>query len=404
MISSYYFNMTLFYYQKANIVFLFYGRGERGMDVWLDELVQQLPAHVLQTVKRHKKRGTMISFAQNCGDGGVVLPRDWGANRLNGDELQSWLLSWIKTHFMNSSIMDTLWIATSIEKLWIQLLAELVQCAEEVWIVPPLSPEINRLLKLRQAKIKIIKLPVQLDWLQQQYNLQAPACIIAGSGSKEVMDWLNCSEITEFITSNKLPIIVDQTTTLHPITLSQSPFIYDVYSLQKLWFPDISLAWAAGTRELTALAKHNDDFMSDKQGIVSAQRLHYKLSDPLFSWETHLLQLEDIYETRCKLMLQLMESEEWHCCMADQGHIVKEGIYIWFPLRSDLQARHLLQAAMLQGVDFWYSEKGDIDGDDVACQQEQWLRLNYAAYPEAIIKKGMSILREVLEDFTARSC
>lgn len=388
------------------MVFLFYGRGERGMDVWLDELVQQLPAHVLHAVKKHKKRGTMISFAQNCGDGGVVLPRDWGANRLNGDELQSWLLSWIKTHFMNRSRMDTLWIATSIEKLWSQLLAELVQCAEEVWIVPPLSPEINRLLKLRQAKIKIIKLPVQLDLLQQQYNLQAPACIIAGSGSKEALDWLNCSRVTEFITSNKLPIIVDQTTTLHPITLSQSPFMYAVYSLQKLWFPDISLAWVCGARELTAHAKHNDDFMNDKQGVVSAQRLHYKLSDPLFSWETHLLQLEDIYETRAKLMLQLMESEEWYRCLADQRRIIKEGIFIWFPLRSDLRARHVLQAAMLQGVDFWYSENGDMDGDcdDVACQQEQWLRLNYAAYPEAIIKKGISILREVLEDFTARSC
>lgn len=396
--------MTLFYYQKANIVFLFYGRGEGEMEVWLNELVQQLPAHVLQTVKRHKKRGTMISFAQNCGDGGVVLPRDWGANRLNGDELQSWLLSWIKNHFMNGSIMNTLWIATSIEKLWSQLLAELMQSAEEVWIVPPLAPEITRLLKDKKAKIKIIKSPVPLEWLQHQYKLQTPACIIVGSGSHEVVDWLNCSEIAEFITSNKIPIIVDQTTMLHPITLSQSPFMYGVYSLQKLWFPDISLAWVSGARELTALAKHNEEFMSDKQGIVSAQRLHYKLTDPLFSWETHLLQLEEIYEARAKLMLQLMENEEWHRCMADQGRIVKEGIYIWFPLRSDLQARHLLQAAMLQGVDFCYSERRDRDDDDVTSQQEQWLRLNYAAYPEAVIKKGISILQAILEDFTARSC
>lgn len=373
------------------------------MEIWLDELEQQLSAHVLQTVKKHKKRGTLISFAQNCGDGGVVLPRDWGGHRLNRDELQSWLLSWMKTHFMNSSIMDTLWISTSIEKLWSQLLAELVQNTEEVWIVSPLSPEIDRLLKLRQVKIKIIKLSMQLDCLQQQYNLQAPACIIVGSGTQEVMNWLNCSEINEFITSNQLPILVDQTANLHPITLSQSPCIYGVYSLQKLWFPDISLAWVAGTRELTTLAKYNDDFMNDKQGGVSAQRLHYKLSDPLFSWETHLLQLENIYEARAKLMLQLMESEEWHRCKAEQARIVKEGIYIWFPLRVDLQARHLLQAAMLQGVDFWYSEKGDTDGDGVACQQEQWLRLNYAAYPEAIIKKGMSILQQILEDFTARS-
>lgn len=386
--------MTLFYYQKANIGFLFYGRGEKGMEVWLDELVQQLPAHVLQTVKRHKKRGTMISFAQNCGDGGVVLPRDWGANRLIGDELQSWLLSWIKTHFMNTSMMDILWMATSIEKSWSQLLAELMQGAEEVWIVPPLAPEITRLLQYRQVKIKILKLPTQLEWLQQQYRLQAPACIIVGSCSQEVIDFLNCSEITEFIAANKLSIIVDQTTTLHPITLSDSPFIYSVYSLQKLWFPDISIAWIAGTRVLKGLAKYNEEFARDKQGIVSAQRLHYKLTDPLFSWETHLLQLEDIYETRAKLMLQLMEGEQWHRCMADQGQIVKEGIYIWFPLRSDLQARHLLQAAMLQGVDFWYCDTG----------QTQWLRLNYAAYPEAIIKKGISILQEILEDFTARSC
>lgn len=375
------------------------------MEVWLDELVQQLPAHVLQTVKRHKKRGTMISFAQNCADGGVVLPRDWGANRLNGDELQSWLLSWIKTHFMGNSTMDKLWITTSIEKLWSQLLTRFVQC-EEVWIVPPLSPEINRLLELRQAKIKIITLPAQLDWLQRQFNLQAPACIIAGSGSQQVIKWLNDSEVTKFINCNKLPIIIDQTTALHPIILPQSPFTYNVYSLQKLWFPDISLAWIAGTEEVKSLAEHDDDFMNDKQGVVSAQRLHYKLTDPLFSWETHLLQLEEIYEARAKMMLQLMKSEEWQRCKADQGHIVKEGIYIWFPLRSDLQVRHLLQAAMLQGVDFWYSEKGDldVDGDDVACQQEQWLRFNYAAYPEAIIKKGMSILKEILEDFTARSC
>ncbi|MBP1905279.1 hypothetical protein J2Z32_001907 [Paenibacillus turicensis] len=374
------------------------------MEVWLDELVQQLPAHVLQTVKRHKKRGTMISFAQNCGDGGVVLPRDWGANRLNGDELQSWLLSWIKTHFMGNSTVDKLWIATSIEKLWSQLLAQLIERAEQIWIVPPLAPEVTRLLKDKKANIKIIKPPAQLDWLQRQFNLQAPACIIAGSGSQQVINWLNDSEVTKFINCNKLPIIIDQTTTLHPIILPQSPFTYNIYSLQKLWFPDISLAWIVGTEEVKSLAEHNDDFMNDKQGVVSAQRLHYKLTDPLFSWETHLLQLEEIYEARAKLMLQLMESEEWHRCKADQGHIVKEGIYIWFPLRSDLQARHLLQAAMLQGVDFWYIAKTYKEGDGVTCQEEQWLRFNYAAYPEAIIKKGISILQEILEDFTARSC
>lgn len=375
------------------------------MDVWLEELVHQLPTRVLQAVQKHRKRGTMISFAQNCGDGGVVLPRDWGGNKLNGTELKSWLLSWIKTHFVDNSSMDNLWIATSIEKLWSQILIQFVQSDEEVWIVPPLSPEINRLLALRQAKINIIKLPVQLDWLQQQFNLQAPTCIIVGSCSQQVLDWLNDREVTEFITWNKLPIIIDQTTALYPITPSQSPFTYNVYSLQKLWFPDISLAWVAGNGEVLSLAKHNDDFMNDKQGGVSAQRLHYKLTDPLFSWETHLLQLEEIYEARAKLMLQLMESEEWRRCMANQGRIVKEGIYIWFPLRPDLQARHLLQAAMLQGVDFWYSEKGDIAGEvDVdSHQQTQWIRLNYAAYPEAIIKKGISILQEILEDFTARS-
>lgn len=386
--------------------------GGKELELWLDELVQQLPVHVQQAVNKHKKRGTMISFAQNCGDGGVMLPRDWGVNKLNGDELKSWLLSWIKTHFLNSSNMDKsnlyrsemvkVWIAPSVETLWCQLLAEFVQCEDEVWVVPPLSPEMNRLLTQRQAKIIKIKIPMQLDWLKRQLKQQAPAAIIAGSGSQEVIDWLECSETSQFMTSEKIHVFIDQTSYLHPITLLNSPLCYGVYSLQKLWFPDISLAWVVGTGEMMSLAEHNDNFMNDKQGIVCAQRLYYKLMDPLFSWDTHMIQMQEIYESRYKLMMELINTTAWCRFIADDNAIVKDGIYIWFPLRTGLQARHVLQAAMMQGVDFWFSNEWSREGDDH--QQTQWLRLNYAAYPEVIIKKGISILQEVLEDFTARSC
>ncbi|MNJ32630.1 hypothetical protein D3C77_273000 [compost metagenome] len=366
------------------------------MELWEKELLQRMPVHIVQSVLKHKKRGTWISFAQNCSDGGVMLPRDWGGNKLQSEELESWLYTWISTQYSDNISPDGILLCSSLESAWRQLLDHYVEPDDDVWAVHPLSAELIRLLKEREVNIIGIESSVSLLSLTEQYDLKAPACIVL-SGSVEEK-WGQEEGIGQFIVSQGIKVFVDQTNSFQRCSCGHSSNVYHIHSLQKLWFPDISIAWITGEVSQLTQQGRGRDSNSHKQGQIAAQRLHYIVSDPLFSWHTHTLQIEDIYRARYQLMSALLETSVWSQCIADVSMVQKDGIYIWIPLQEELKARHVLRASLLQGVDFWISN----DWSSGQSGQYEWIRLNYAAYPEAILKKGISILQEVLGDFTAR--
>lgn len=369
------------------------------MELWEKELLQRMPAHIVQSVLKHKKRGTWISFAQNCSDGGVMLPRDWGGNKLDSEELESWLYTWIGTQYGDNISHDQIWLCSSLESAWRQLLDEYVEPDHDVWVVYPLSPELIRLLKEREVNLVGIESSVSLETLTEQYQLKAPACIVISGSVAE--KWVQEVDIDQFIDSKGIKVFVDQTNNLQQRSSgygANRSNVYHIHSLQKLWFPDISIAWVTGEVRQFTQQDRGQDLNSHKQAQIAAQRLHYIVSEPLFSWHTHTLQIEDIYRARYQLMITLLDTPIWSQCISDVSTVRKEGIYIWIPLQKELKARHVLRAALLQGVDFWISN----DWNREESGQNEWIRLNYAAYPEAILKKGVSILQEVLGDFTAR--
>lgn len=369
-------------------------KGDAAVELWVKNLLKNMPAHVMQSVLKHKKRGTWISFAQNCGDGGVMLPRDWGGRQLHSEELQSWLCTWISTQYSKDAEPEQIWLASSIEDVWRQLLDQYIQPEKDVWAVYPLSPELLTLLKERTPNIIAIERDVPLEQLQQLYEVSAPACIVITGYTEQ--QWDQEGIIEQFIAPMNINLFVDLTTSLHLPTFKHRPSIYHIHSLQKLWFPDISISWVTG--DISKIVEQQANAGLHRQGMVAAQRLHYMMSDPLFSWHTHTLQIGDIYRARYELMTTLLGAPVWTHCISDHNLIQQEGIYLWIPLQEQLRARHVLRAALLQGVDFWIND----DWNKGESGKYDWIRLNYGAYPEAILKKGMGILQDVLGEFTAR--
>ncbi|CAH0117832.1 MULTISPECIES: PLP-dependent aminotransferase family protein [unclassified Paenibacillus] len=159
--------------------------------------------------------------------------------------------------------------------------------------------------------------------------------------------------------------------------------------------PALRTGWAIGDRrviQMMARAKQSTDLhssMIDQQILSELLRLeHFKLDD-------HIAKIRHEYEERMKVMAGLLRQDVWQDARWIEP---KGGMFIWVELPEGLDAEALLRASVPKGVAF-------VPGTDfyAAEPKRNTMRLNFTHSSREQLARGMNLLSEAVEEFTARS-
>ncbi|MDO7907352.1 PLP-dependent aminotransferase family protein [Paenibacillus sp. JX-17] len=166
-------------------------------------------------------------------------------------------------------------------------------------------------------------------------------------------------------------------------------------SFSKTVAPALRIGWAAGPSELIR-AMSSLKQMADMQSSTLNQRLLYQLLvESGFDFHNHLALLNREYETRLKLMLELLKRPAWQ----DASYIMPQGgMYLWVELPGALDSLALLKAALPKGVAF-------LPGPlcTAGAGGEHFIRLNFSHPGRDELLMGMNLIGESIGEFTARS-
>ncbi|GAF06236.1 transcriptional regulator [Paenibacillus pini JCM 16418] len=136
--------------------------------------------------------------------------------------------------------------------------------------------------------------------------------------------------------------------------------------------------------------------LADWQSSNLNQRLlHYMLESSSFDIHEHIKLLNREYETRLKLMLELLKRPAWKGSSFDAPI---GGMFVWVKLPEGLDSIALLKCSLDKGVSFLpgtlcYAEN---EGKDS-------IRLNFTHPGRDELLLGMNLISEAITEFTARS-
>ncbi|GAB6988401.1 aminotransferase-like domain-containing protein [Paenibacillus pini] len=166
-------------------------------------------------------------------------------------------------------------------------------------------------------------------------------------------------------------------------------------SFSKTVAPALRTGWAAGNQSLIyamVAAKQLADWQSSN---LNQRLLHYMLESSSFDIHEHIKLLNREYETRLKLMLELLKRPAWKGSSFDAPI---GGMFVWVKLPEGLDSIALLKCSLDKGVSFLpgtlcYAEN---EGKDS-------IRLNFTHPGRDELLLGMNLISEAITEFTARS-
>ncbi|AKG34028.1 aminotransferase-like domain-containing protein [Paenibacillus durus] len=166
-------------------------------------------------------------------------------------------------------------------------------------------------------------------------------------------------------------------------------------SFSKTVAPALRTGWAAGSRELIgvmAAAKGMADWQSSS---LNQRLLYHLLHVSAFDLREHIAMLNREYDTRLKLMVELLKRPAWKDCTY---HLPSGGMFLWVSLPDGLDALVLLKNALRKGVAYLPGPLCTADGSG-----SRYIRLNFSHPGRDELLLGMNLMSEAISEFTARS-
>jgi 2-aminoadipate transaminase len=135
--------------------------------------------------------------------------------------------------------------------------------------------------------------------------------------------------------------------------------------------------------------------MADWQSSALNQRLlHHLLDVTAFDLREHIAQLNREYNTRLKLMVELLKRSAWKGSSYD---LPSGGMFLWVSPPEGMDVMALLKCALGKGVAFLPGPLCSVDGSG------NHIRLNFSHPGRDELLLGMNLMSEAVKEFTARS-
>ncbi|UQZ35785.1 PLP-dependent aminotransferase family protein [Paenibacillus sp. PK3_47] len=176
--------------------------------------------------------------------------------------------------------------------------------------------------------------------------------------------------------------------------VSEGGHVLYIGSFSKTVAPALRTGWAAGSRELIgmmAAAKQMADWQSSS---LNQRLLHHLLDATAFDLREHIALLNREYNTRLKLMAELLKRPAWK---HSSYEMPEGGMFLWVSLPEGLDAMALLKASLLKGVAFLPGPLCSVHGGS------DHIRLNFTHPGRDELLLGMNLMSEAVTEFTARS-
>ncbi|MCE3199914.1 aminotransferase-like domain-containing protein [Paenibacillus sonchi] len=389
----------------------------------------------LLSIRTETRRGTLISLAEElpaeelfplsllAETASTVISADAGALQYGDPEgygpLREWLTGdWLKAKGVAVAAGGVL--LTTGSQQAIDLLSRVyIDPGDRVLVENPTSPGILQALRMQGAVI----IPVRGDQdgllpehLRTQIRLHRPKMLFATPSftnpSGILWSLARRKEVLELCTTHNLLIVEDdsygdlhfQRYTEHPSVkypslyalenVSEGGHVLYIGSFSKTVAPALRTGWAAGSRELIgmmAAAKQMADWQSSS---LNQRLLHHLLDVTAFDLREHIALLNREYNTRLKLMAELLKRPAWksssYCLPAG-------GMFLWVTLPEGLDAMALLKASLAKGVAFLPGPLCSVSGGSGR------IRLNFSHPGRDELLLGMNLMSEAVTEFTARS-
>ncbi|NMO96012.1 PLP-dependent aminotransferase family protein [Paenibacillus lemnae] len=175
----------------------------------------------------------------------------------------------------------------------------------------------------------------------------------------------------------------------------QGEHVLYIGSFSKTVAPALRTGWAAGSKEVIGMMTAVK-LMADWQSSMLNQRmLHHLLESRHFNLEDHIVMLNREYDTRLKLMDQLLKRSAWQQASYS---LPEGGMFLWVKLPGGLSGDTLLKVSVRKGVSFLPGSMCS-PGED----QDDYIRLNFTHPGRDELLLGMNLISEAVREFTARS-
>lgn len=176
--------------------------------------------------------------------------------------------------------------------------------------------------------------------------------------------------------------------------VSDGGHVLYIGSFSKTVAPALRTGWAAGSPELIgmmAAAKQMADWQSSS---LNQRLLHHLLDVSAFDLREHIVLLNREYNTRLKLMVELLKRPAWK---NSSYELPTGGMFLWVTTPEGMDVMALLKCALSKGVTFLPGTLCSVDGGG------NHIRLNFSHPGRDELLLGMNLMSEAVTEFTARS-
>ncbi len=332
--------------------------------------------------------------------------------------LREWLTGdWLKEKGVE--VVDGGVLLTTGSQQAIDLLSRVyIDPGDRVLVENPTSPGFLQALRMQGAVI----IPVQGDMdgldpehLRRQIQLHKPKMLFATPSftnpSGILWSLQRRREVLELCVAYNILIVEDDSYgDLHFQRYSENPnlrypslyalenvsdggHVLYIGSFSKTVAPALRTGWAAGSPELIgmmAAAKQMADWQSSS---LNQRLLHHLLDVSAFDLREHIVLLNREYNTRLKLMVELLKRPAWK---NSSYELPTGGMFLWVTTPEGLDVMALLKCALSKGVTFLPGTLCSVDGGG------NHIRLNFSHPGRDELLLGMNLMSEAVTEFTAR--
>lgn len=389
----------------------------------------------LLSIRKETRRGTLISLAEELPAeelfplsllseaASTVISTDASALQYGEPEGYGPLREWLTGDWLRSkgvAVTEGGVLLTTGSQQAIDLLSRVyIDPGDHVLVENPTSPGILQALRMQGAVI----IPIQgdgdgllPDHLRRTIRSYRPKMLFAAPSftnpSGVLWSLARRQEILELCISHNVLIVEDdsygdlhfqrseghpskQYPTLYALeNVSEGGHVLYIGSFSKTVAPALRTGWAAGSSELIgmmAAAKQMADWQSSS---LNQRLLHHLLSVSAFDLREHIALLNREYNTRLKLMVELLKRPAWKSSVYDMP---AGGMFLWVSLPEGLDAMALLRASLSKGVAFLPGPLCSVSGGS------DRIRLNFSHPGRDELLLGMNLMSEAVTEFTARS-
>jgi DNA-binding transcriptional MocR family regulator len=202
-------------------------------------------------------------------------------------------------------------------------------------------------------------------------------------------------ELLRLATRYRTPVIEDDPYRETYLAAPPPPSLYELdkhnvvihlSTLSKVFAPGLRLGWLAASEyvvEQLASIKRRENLFTEGLGQLAMAELLRS-----GSFDEHLIVLRREHAKKRSVMIKALER---HLPKMLSFSYPQGGLYVWCRMHAQVETRHLLQQALLEGVSF---ANGEMFYPDRAGKHE--LRLCFSSVPLGKIEEGVERLRNVI--------